>query len=578
MLGRLRSGARAGEPDDTADSTIASWASWLGPQTVVGLALTAVAALQVVAIADAALEYPLSTARSAAVTYGALTAVYALAARLFRRVAFEYVAALLLPAAALLALEGGELVDREWYGAALAALAVGYVAVRWLRGGARAGEPAGATPLAWASWLGPETVVALALTATAAALAPLTTFAPAAATLWLLTAAYAVATALYRRPLFELVAALLLPVAVLLTIEAREVVDPLWYGVALAGMAGPHVAVGWLRGERPVSGASPQELLRSACAETLVGFGLVAVAAAYPPIMLSVDEAVDRGTLVDSAAVSYALLAAVTGGAAALHRSRALEYVAAVLLGVAYLLALESTSIVEPAWRGVAVAGLAAAYALVGWTRRVREPREPSSDPAAWLDSLGPETVVALGLTAVAACIPVVTAGSGDDALLTLCRRVELRRARRGLRAADGADAPPAVRVRRGSAGGRRRGARAGRLRDSAAAPGPGVRGAGIAYLVVGAIARRGLWRARSVELWLRLLTPYFLVGYVLLAAAAAWADVEGRLARGRAGDGHGRRGGRDVDRALAAPRLRRRRAAVRAARAGAGAPRRRRA
>ncbi len=52
--------------------------------------------------------------------------------------------------------------------------------------------------------------------------------------------------------------------------------------------------------------------------------------------------------------------------------------------------------------------------------------------------------------------------------------------------------------------------------------------GLGIAYLVVGAIARRGLWRARSVELWLRLLTPYFLVGYVLLATAAAWADVEG--------------------------------------------------
>ena len=365
----------------------------------VGLALTVLAL-----VAEQSVE-------SAAVAYGIVVATYVAAAQLYRRAIFEYAAAALLPLAVVFGLEATAVLEREWYGVVIAALAAGYVlasrglARSLLAPGHARGE--GMTPPDTFRSFGSLGGVGLALTVLALGSALTIESAPAAQ--GIVVATYLAAARLYRRAIFEYAAAALLPVALVLGLEATALLEREWYGVALLALAGGYLAAGRFAGRwllapswRTPRDADLLEAIRSLGSFGAIAQPLVVAALALYPLQ---DPA--------SAAATQLAAAAVLATSALLQRRIEFEYAAAIVFPIEAL-HLASSAGLRLAVSDVLLASIGLAY--VAGARALRYRRAPSA-AAGWLAYPGPYYLGGVALAIAAAAWTPAELGSRALAL-----------------------------------------------------------------------------------------------------------------------------------------------------------------
>ena len=340
--------------------------------------------------------WPFQTPETAATALWAVSGAYALAAHLFRLLAFRYVAAYLLPVAVGLTLDqlarqGVAGFERPWHGLAFALLATGYLLFgRFVLRASRPGDGL-STPTTFA--LEPVYQVFVLLTVLAA-LSPYQTLESAAAALWVVAGAYVVAAYLFRLLAFRYVAAYLLPVAFGLTLEqmARQGVagfERPWQALAFALLAAGYLLFGrFVLGSGrphvgaelalPSPGAQPAAPLPPARRD---GTGYLAVAAEpvyQVALLLTGVAALWPVQVQESRTATFGALALLYGAAALLLQQRAWAYVSALLVLPAFALLLGWVGLEPPAvalaWALLPVALLAAAEVAA---RRSGEARRP---------------------------------------------------------------------------------------------------------------------------------------------------------------------------------------------------------
>jgi hypothetical protein len=319
--------------------------------------------------------YEVATGRAPGVLYeyaaGAAwwlgTAFYALAARLFERRRYAFLAAWTLPFAFLLTLARAPW-EASWYNVGLALLALGYLGYGRWRQRLLVGE---SRPGLGAIVRQPAYQVSLALTFVAL-LWPLQSLDSRVATLGLVTVLYALAARLFLHVAFRYLASYLPPFALGFTLQRLEQLGLAWAAPAWQNVAYALLALGYLLLGRRLdrvwwaSGARPG--YRLLLVEPLFQVALLLTAVAgFWPLQARPGEI-----------VTLLVLAFVYAAATFALRQRAWAYVAVYLLPIADAL-VERELQLQPDQRPLGWTGLAATLVVAAElaVRRTGEARRP---------------------------------------------------------------------------------------------------------------------------------------------------------------------------------------------------------
>jgi hypothetical protein len=282
------------------------------------------------------------------------TAFYALAARLFERRRYAFLAAWTLPFAFLLTLTRAPW-EASWYNVGLALLALGYLGYGRWRQRLLVGE---SRPGLGAIVRQPAYQVSLALTCVAL-LWPLQSLDSRVVTLSLVTVLYALAAWLFQHVAFRYVASYLPPFALGFTLQRLDQLGLAWAAPAWQNVAYALLALGYLLLGRRLdrvwwaSGARPG--YRLLLVEPLFQVALLLTAVAgFWPLQARPGEI-----------VTLLVLAVVYAAATFSLRQRAWAYVAVYLLPIAYAL-VERELQLQPDQRPL------------GWSRRSWPSDEPT--------------------------------------------------------------------------------------------------------------------------------------------------------------------------------------------------------